>query len=74
MNVWPEARSGCELRTLQGRQRRGAARAQRAGNDARRSPGRAGVAVGLTAALPRSPGIAPELISPGFVSLGTALR
>lgn len=35
---------------------------------------RAGVAVGPTAALTRSPGVAPELISPGFVSLGTALR
>lgn len=35
---------------------------------------RTGVAVGLTAILTHSPGIAPELISPGFVSLGTALR
>lgn len=34
----------------------------------------AGVAVGLTAALTHSPGITPELISPGSVSLGTALR
>jgi len=35
---------------------------------------RTDVAVGLAAVLTHSPGIAPELISPGFVSLGTALR